>query len=130
MDYIARPTWNRSIKGRRAEVRFRRHLAAWNMASIVSGDRVPQEEYDAAFSLLNRIIRYSLADIAEWERENSSESYCNSAYHKEEERKLDARRKKLQNELHRYGLRMVNYGLYPTIVNKNNTDMNLLHYFD
>ena len=37
--------------------------------------------------LLKSVAR---ADAAEWERENSSERYCNSQYHKDREKQLYA----------------------------------------
>ena len=128
--YIARPTWNNSIRGKRAETWFYRYRSAWDLASIVCGNNVTEDEYNIALKLLDSIQRYALADAREWEAENSSERYCNSHVHKNQEQQLDARRKKLQEKLGRYGLKMVNYGLYPTIVNKDNCNMYMLHYFD
>lgn len=129
-EYVTRPVWGSHIKGKRAEVWFRRYRSAWDLASIVCGQCVTEEEYAAALKLLDSVQRYALANAAEWERENSSERYCNSAYHKERERQLDARRERLQALLARYGLKMKNYGLYPTIVNSRDTAMFMLHYFD
>lgn len=129
-EYVARPEWGNHIKGKRAEVWFRRYRSAWELASIVCGWRVTEEEYAAALKLLDSVQRYALADAAEWERENSSEWYCNSSHHKERERQLDARRERLQARLARYGLKMENYGLYPTIVNSRGSNMYMLHYFD
>ena len=127
---IPRPVWSNAIRGRRAEVWFYRYRSAWDLASIVCGDAVTETEYNAALKLLDSIQRYALADAAEWERENSSERYCNSAYHKEREKQLDARRKRLQKRLSRYGLKMENYGLYPTIVDSDGNNKYMLHYFD
>lgn len=129
-EYVARPVWSNAIKGKRNEVWFRRYRSAWDLAAIVCGVNVPEEEYNEALKLLDSVQRYALADAAEWERENSSERYCNSQYHKDRERQLDARRERLQKRLARYGLKMVNYGLYPTIVNYSGCDMYMLHYFD
>lgn len=128
-NYITRPEWNRAIKGRNL-VWYWRYCSAWDLASIIEGEKVTEEEYNEALKLLDSVQRYALADAAEWERENSSERYCNSTYHKERERQLDARRERLQKRLSRYGLKMVNYGLYPTIVDQNNNNKNMLHYFD
>ena len=128
--YIDRPVWNRAIKGRRAETWHYRYCSAWDLASIIDGNKVTETEYNAALKLLDSIQRYALADAAEWERENSSEWYCNSACHKEREKQLDARRERLQARLDRYGLRLVNYGLYPSIVDKAGNNKYLLHYFD
>ena len=128
--YIDRPAWSPAIKGRRAEVWHWRYCSAWDLAAIIDGENVTETEYNAALALLDSIQRYALADAAEWERENSSERYCNSAYHKERERKLDARRGRLQKRLQRYGLRLVNYGLYPSVVDSNGNNKYFLHYFD
>lgn len=127
---IPRPVWSDAIRGKRAEVWFFRYRSAWDLASIICGDTVTREEYDAALKLLDSVQRYALADAAEWERENSSEHYCNSAYHKEREKQLDARRTRLQKRLARYGLKMENYGLYPTIVDNNGNNKYMLHYFE
>lgn len=127
--YIDRPVWNAAIKGR-AIVWYRRYCSAWDLAAIVCGEKVMETEYNAALKLLDSIQRYALADAAEWERENSSERYCNSAYHKERERQLDARRARLQASLKRYDLTLVNYGLYPSIVDQAGNNKYLLHYFD
>lgn len=128
--YIDRPVWNAAIRGRRAEVWHRRHCSAWDLASIIDGPQVTETEYNAALALLDSVQRYALADAREWEMENSSERYCNSAYHKEREKQLDARRERLQARLARYGLKLVNYGLYPSIVDGNGNNKYFLHYFD
>lgn len=129
-NYVARPTWNPSIRGHRAEVWFYRYRSAWDLAARVCGEAVTEDEYTEALKLLDSVQRYALADAAEWERENSSERYCNSAYHKQREKQLNARRDRLQKRLARYGLRMENYGLYPTIIDENRNNMYMLHYFD
>ena len=130
INYISRPEWTPAIKGRRAETWHWRYVSAWDLASIINGDNVTETEYNAALALLDSIQRYALADAAEWERENSSERYCNSAYHKQRERQLDARRGRLQKRLQRYGLRLVNYGLYPSIVDAAGNSKHFLHYFE
>lgn len=130
VNYVPRPVWSPAIRGKRNEVWFYRYRSAWDLASIVCGDNVSELEYSEALRLLDSVQRYALADAAEWERENSSERYCNSQYHKDRERQLDARREKLQARLARYGLKMVNYGLYPTVVNKDDVNQYMLHYFD
>ena len=128
--YIDRPVWSPAIKGRRAEVWHWRYCSAWDLASIVDGEKVTETEYNAALALLDSVQRYALADAAEWERENSSERYCNSAYHKQRVKQLDARRERLKKRLERYGLQLVNYGLYPSIVDSNRNNKYFLHYFD
>ena len=129
-NYIDRPVWTPAIKGRRAEVWHWRYCSAWDLASIIDVEKVTETEYNAALALLDSIQRYALADAAEWERENSSERYCNSAYHKQREKQLDARRERLKKRLERYGLQLVNYGLYPSIVDSNGNKKYFLHYFD
>ena len=128
--YIDRPEWTPAIKGRRAEVWHWRYCSAWDLASIIDGERVTDTEYNAALALLDSVQRYALADAREWELENSSERYCNSAYHKQREKQLDARRERLKKRLERYGLQLVNYGLYPSIVDNNGNNKYFLHYFD
>lgn len=129
-NYIQRPAWNNAIRGKRAETWFFRYRSAWDLAAIVCGEQVTEEEYNAALKLLDSVQRYALANAAEWERENSSERYCNSQYHKDREKQLDARRAKLQKRLQRYGLKMKNSGLYPRITDSTGCDMYMLHYFD
>ena len=129
INYIERPVWNSGIKGR-AVIWYRRYCSAWDLASIIDGENVTETEYNAALALLDSVQRYALADADQWERENGSERYANSAYCKQREKQLDARRDRLQARLARYGLRMVNYGLYPTIVDKDRNTKYFLHYFD
>lgn len=129
-NYIGRPAWHAGIRTQRARVWFYRARSAWDVASIVCGENVTEKEFDAARKLLDSCQRYALAAAAEWEHENSSEKYCNSKYHEQREKQLDARRDRLQTALARYGLRMVNYGLYPSIVDAAGNDKNALHYFN
>ena len=127
---ISRPLWNPAIKGKRALTWYWRYCSAWDLAHIICGEQVTESEYNNALKLLDSIQRYALADAAEWERENNSEWYCNSTYHKEREKQLDGRRERLQARLKRYNLRLINFGLYPSIVDNNNRSLYLLHYFD
>lgn len=99
----------------RALVWYWRAVAAYNLAARIDGEEVSREEYDAAAKLLDSCQRYALADAHQWERVNSSERYCNSTQRKEDEKKLDARRASLQKRLARYGVKMENFGLYPSI---------------
>lgn len=69
---------------------------------------------EKAMSLILRTIRYALAEAHEWERENTSEWYCNSHEAKHKAALLEKRRANLEREWNEYGLTMVNYGLYPT----------------
>lgn len=129
-NYIIRPVWTPAIKGKRALTWYWRYCSAWDLASIICGEQVTETEYNEALKLLDSIQRYALADAAEWEHENNSEWYCNSTYHKERQKQLDTRRKRLQDRLKRYELKIVNYGLYPSIVDNNGNNKYLLHYFD
>lgn len=127
---VSRPVWSNCIKGKRAETWFRRSVSAYGLAARINPE-VTEEAQAAAAKILDSVQRYALADAREWERENSSERYCNSQYHKEREAALDRRRERLQKALQPYGVRLVNYGLYPSIIDVA-TDRNLymLHYFD
>lgn len=73
-------------------------------------------DYNQAYRLICRIARYAIADARQWERDNTAELY-NEQQSVDAERRLNARRARLDYELStKYGLRMVNYGLYPTVV--------------
>lgn len=127
---VSRPVWSDAIRGRRAEVWFRRAVSAYDLAARLNPE-VTEEFRDAAAKLLDSIQRYSLADAREWERENNSERYQASDLHKERQKALDRRRERLQKQLAKYGCKLVNYGLYPTVVDdETGADLYLLHYFD
>lgn len=127
---VSRPVWSDAIRGRRAEVWFHRAVSAYDLAARLDAN-VTEEARDTAAKLLDSIQRYALADAREWEQENSSERYCNSRYHKEREKMLDRRRERLEKQLSKYGCKLVNYGLYPSIVdNETGANLYLLHYFD
>lgn len=129
MNTIPRPVWSDAIRGKRAEVWFHRSASAWDLAHRLGP--VTEESKAEAAKLLDSIQRYALADAREWERENSSERYCNSQYHKDRESMLDRRRARLEKALEPYGCRLVNYGLYPTITdNATGATLSYLHYFD
>ena len=126
---ISRPVWSNSIRGKRAEVWFHRSVSAWDLAARL-GD-VTEESKAAAAKLLDSVQRYALADAREWEAENSSERYCNSRAHKYREEMLDRRRERLEKALSPYRCRLVNYGLYPSIVDVDTKEtLNFLHYFE
>ena len=127
---ISRPVWSNAIRGHRAEVWFRRAVSAWDLAARLNPE-VTEESNAAAAKLLDSIQRYALADAREWEMENSSERYCNSQTHKDRQSMLDRRREKLQRALFPYRCKLVNYGLYPSIVDtKTKETLSFLHYFD
>lgn len=127
---VTRPVWSDAIRGRRAEVWFRRAVSAYDLAARLDPE-VTEEARDAAAKLLDSIQRYALADAREWEQENSSERYCNSALHKYREEMLDRRRERLEKQLAKYGCRLVNNGLYPSVIDgETGENLYLLHYFD
>lgn len=126
---ISRPVWSDSIRGRRAEIWFRRSVSAWDLAARL-GD-VTEDSKAAAAKLLDSIQRYALADVREWEMENSSERYYNSNAHKYRAEMLDRRRERLEKALAIYRCRLVNYGLYPSVVDIDTKEtLNFLHYFE
>ena len=124
----------------RALVWFWRAQAGYNLARRIDGEAVTVDEYGKARKLLDSCTRYALAAARQWECANNSERYANSAQCDEDERRLDARRERLNADLARYGVMMFNYGLYPTIVelDEESKRMHLfreaagvaLHYFD
>lgn len=127
---ISRPVWNDAIRGHRGEVWFRRSQSAWDLAARLD-PVVTEESKAAAAKLLDSIQRYALADAREWERENSSERYCNSRYHKDREAMLYRRRERLEKALAPYHCQLINYGLYPSIVDTDTRKtLSFLHYFD
>lgn len=118
----------------RALIWYYHYYSAYNMAQIIDGEQVTEQEYNKAFNMLKSCILYALADAHKWERDNTSEKYANSEQSKQDGARLDQRREKLQKQLNRYGLEMVNFGLYPTICDKEThqrTKHNIaLYYFD
>lgn len=125
---VSRPVWSDSIGGKRAEIWFRRSVSAYDLAARIS-PQVTEEAKEAAAKLLDSVQRYALADAREWVAENSSERYYNSSAHKYRVAELDRRRERLQKALAHYGVAMVNYGLYPSIIDvKTCETLNFLHY--
>ena len=140
-EFAVRPEWGYWFfyrkPNRKEEIRFRRAKAAYDLAALVAknsfdGKPTPTKaEVEEAYTLLNSIIRYALADVQHWEHENSSERYCNSKQCEEDEKRLDERRKRLNARLKEYGCKLVNYGLYPTIKSiESGEDYSFLHFFD
>lgn len=131
VDLATRPTYNKyAHKTKRALVWLWRGQSAYDLAARINPAPTVADVYAAA-ALLDRVQRYALADAREWEAENSSEHYCNSATHKHRQKVLDARRDRLQKQLLPYRVKLVNYGLYPsTIDTKTKNELPLLHYFD
>lgn len=127
---VARPVWSDAIRGRRAEVWFRRHCSAWDLAQRLHAE-VTEEAMIAAKKLLDSIQRYALADVREWEMANESEWYCNSERHQRREAALDKRRERLQLALKPYRITLVNYGAYPTLIDdETQRELYFLHYFE
>lgn len=126
-------------KGREL-VWFWRAQAGYNLARRIDGEAVTVSEYEKARKLLDSCTRYALAAARQWEYANNSERYANSAKCDEDERRLEARRERLNADLSRYGVMMFNYGLYPTIVEVDEESKRThlfieaagvaLHYFD
>ena len=118
----------------RALVWYYRYISAYNMAQIIDGEQVTEQEYSKAFSILKSCIFYALAYAHKWERDNTSMTYANSEQSKQDDARLEKRYNKLQIELSRYGLHMVYFGLYPTICDINThqrTKHNIdLYYFN
>lgn len=128
-DYMPRPTYY-GQKGR-ALVWYWRACSAYDLAARLTGaDNVTEIDYNTAKDLLNRVTRYACNAARQWERANIYERYANSQQARDDEKRLDARRERLQSELRAYGVKMVNYGLYPSIVDGNNYDLNALHFFN
>lgn len=88
------------------------------------------EAVETATNLYNRLIRYALADAHQWEYENTSERYANSKQAESDRARLDKRRANLEKELTAYGLRLYNYGLYPSIIDSDGRHEIELIYFD
>lgn len=127
---VTRPVWSDAIRGRRAEVWFRRAVSAYDLAARIDAN-VTEEARDTAAKLLDSIQRYALADAREWEAANNSENYCNSRPHKARQKMLDRRRERLENQLAKYGCKLVNNGLYPSVIDgKTGENLYFLHYFD
>lgn len=127
----ARPVYY-GQKGREL-VKYWRACSAWYLAQRINGEYITVEEYERAQKLLQSIINYALADAREWERANTYESYFNSRTMQENQKRLYARREKLQKSLARYGLYLDNYGLYPTICDADKKQPSRevsLYYFD
>lgn len=115
----------------RALVWYWRACSAYDLAERKTGaEKVTESDYNAAADLLKRVTRYALADAHQWERANTFERYANSQACEDDEKRLQARRERLQKELNAYGVKMVNYGLYPSIIDGDGRDLGALHFFD
>lgn len=110
---VERPTCY-GQKGR-ALTWFYRYISAYNMAAIIDGEEVTEEENEKAFNLLKKCTNYALASAHQWERSNTSERYANSEQCQKDKKRLDKKRSELNEQLNRYGLTLNNFGLYPTI---------------
>lgn len=130
-EYMARPEWI-GQKSRRALVMYWRACAAWDMAYSANQDAegVTRDEWAAAYALLDSCMRYGRAAARQWELANTSERYANVTQCEQDEKRLDARREKLQRRLAAYGARLVNYGLYPSIERTNRHAVPVSLYFD
>lgn len=125
-----RPIWSEWINhSRHSEVLYRRAVSAYDLAARISAEP-STDEVDAAAALLNSIQRYAIADAREWERDNDAR-YYDKPEHKAQEKRLNARRVKLEKRLAAYGCKLRNYGLYPEVIDSKTGDrLSFLHYFD
>lgn len=131
-DYKTRPVWSPAIgRSRRAQVWFWREQSAFDLAARLTGpDAVTEDAYDAAASLLDSVQRYALADARAWELDNDSCYSCHT-WLVQRQKSLDKRREKLAKRLAEYGIKIVNYGLYPSLIDqKTGETLHYLHYFD
>lgn len=102
-----------------------RFRSAQQLAAMGDGDE------EKALDLILRTIRYALADVREWERENTDERYCNSKTAAHRTELLEKRRARLVSEWNVYGLTLVWYGLYPTVTDhEGGSDIIYLPYMD
>lgn len=90
-----------------------RRQAAWDLAN--NSGNTSLENVDKAASLLNRIIRYAMADARHWELDND-ERFSGKKWFVHQGDLLDARRDKLNHELAEFGAILDNAGLYPSVV--------------
>ena len=117
----------------RVLTRLWRRQSAWDMAHIVS-DEVSDEQYDKAYSLLNRCTRWAIAQMRHDETETAEN--CNSLWRIREEKRLDSRFEKLSEELKEYGCIIACCGytcqnVYPYDFERHViTGNGLLHFFD
>ena len=136
---IDRPAYPECRLDKRSATWLWRRQAAWDLVNN-EFDEVTEEEYDRAYDLLNRCIRYGLADARYSEDENDSRFFKNGLplpAFKHRGELLDRRRERLDNELARYGAMLGWAGLYPTIIDKKRKENEhqfvkvcSLHYFD
>ena len=95
------------------ELRWRRRRqAAWNLVHH-KFEEVTDDEFDRAFDLLNRCVRYAIANDRFYETE--TELNCNSPYRKHKEDLLWNRFQRLNGELARYDARLTG-DMYPQVV--------------
>ena len=100
-EIMERPTHNELYGfSNRVLVRYWRRCAAWDMAAR-KGEPVTVDAYESAYDLLNRCIRWALAQ----QRHDESEtSYNHDKYwYVHEGELLYARMEQLQNEVEEYG---------------------------
>ena len=95
--------------------RRRRRQAAWSLVHH-KFDEVTDDEFDRAFKLLDRCIRYAIANDRFYETE--TEDNCNSHYRKHKEDLLWKRFQRLNGELSRYDARLTG-NMYPQVVDIN-----------
>lgn len=90
-----------NLNNKRGAVRYRRKVAAYDLAKLRGGDSVTVDAYNAAFDLLNRCILYALAQ-SRFDDSETERNY-NSPYRLKKGARLDLRRVRLEKELEPYG---------------------------
>ena len=111
MDYPTVPSYIRLNK--RDERWLWRRQAAWNLVHHKFGE-VTEDEYERAFNLLNRCIRYALAS---WRfDESETEANWNSTARKRKEEQLERRCERLCKELEYYDATIGWASNWPTVV--------------
>lgn len=110
MDYPYLPDYIRLNK--RDMVWLNRKQAAWNLVHH-KFDEVTDEEFDRAFDLMARCIRYALASYRLFESE--TELNCNDPSRKRKEEQLWKRMERLNKELAYYDARL-NGQVWPQVV--------------
>lgn len=129
-ELATRPVWTPEInRNRRREVRFRREVAAYDLAALRFGEpTVGQVDY--ARSLLTSCTRWALADMRMLETE--TEHNVNSPYRKRKEEQLYSRMERLDERLADYGCRIVGHGVfeYDADTHCPLNDHSFLYFFD
>lgn len=132
-EIVQKPVYSPFLTGR-ALVRYFRAVNAYNLAARVEPKTpvacVSREGYDRAEKLLDRIRRYALASVRQFEKAETSKTYAKSQESVRDVRRLESRLFHLEKELSVYGLYIRFYGLYPTIEDRDGHSCIFLHFYD